>query len=341
MCKTCGRVHAAPTGKKCPYREQDLAQANAEPATEQNDDSQTNLMLQIKAQLDNIASEVQILKEKDELRESSASEQGAVGGQCEQDNIGRGQEATTENEYLTPGSIRSDVRAMQRAAERIAQFRLEDSDEEDNGLFSLSRRNGKKSGAVMLASDIVKKRIDWPHMYVNRLTSGNRAPVPFKELRMEEFVYGFLTMLKAPKCPWDKEVMLEILRMMMEDSMDYAWESARSFFELFSIDVEQGTKSWANDKQIMDMRMLHSRTIFPDKKEVKEGKKATNDKTAPPNTRYCALYQIKNCGNGRDHPPFVHACAYCGRITGTLYRHPESDCFRKAADQAKNGQPRE
>ena len=121
-----------------------------------------------------------------------------------------------ESEQITPETLRSDVRAMERAARRIARFNDDDSDDSEEATTSRRRSSGKKSGSLLVAAAKVKKAIDWPHMHVSRLVAGERVGVVYKELRIEEFVYGFLEMLDAPKAKWDRKVMMGILKMLMQ-----------------------------------------------------------------------------------------------------------------------------
>ena len=128
--------------------------------------------------------------------------------------------------------------------------------------------------------------------------------------------------------------------MMMQDSLDFAWENA--FYELVGLDVEKGVRKWTDKEAIRDMRMIHSRTNMNDKtKETPAVKKNSGGRATSAPVKCCALYQRRTCEHGRDHPPFSHGCMYCHRLTRMLYRHPESDCYRKASDESKNGVKRE
>ena len=248
----------------------------------------------------------------------------------------------SEGREMSPSALRDDARAMRRAAERIAQFHIDDDDEDNPLAHATSKKAGKKSGSTMLAADVVKKAIDWPHLYVTRLAGESRDPVPYSDLRTDEFVYGYLMMLKNEACKWDKDRMLEILEMLMQDSMDYAWGNARTFYQQLGLDVEKGVRQWSDREGVRDLRFLHSRTGNPTKKEPpRDAKKPNNAKAASNNTKCCALYQLKTCEHNRDHAPFAHACAYCSRVTGVHYKHPEADCFRKSLNEAKNGPKRE
>ena len=63
----------------------------------------------------------------------------------------------------------------------------------------------------MVASDAIQRVIDWPHMHVCRRVMGRRKNMTFNELKVEEFVYGFLIMLKNTRNKMDREVMMPLL----------------------------------------------------------------------------------------------------------------------------------
>ena len=348
LCKTCGVVHAPPTGKKCRWQEPEPAEEDSDNASgseigaeggESSDLMQ--LMLQMKQQMDSRDQRMQQQMESIEQRmqrvetggdsESVGEHQRQPQADSEEPSI----EQNTSMDVITPATLRSDVRAMQRAAQRIAQLGTDDLDDDDYA-YGNRRNNGKKSGSLMSAANNIKTRIDWPQMYVSRISAGTRVAINYKELKVEEFVLGYLTMLDAHKEQWDKELMLDILKMLLQDTVDFAWENALNFYQMIGLDVEAGVRKWEDIEVIRQLRLVHSRTVYPEKKENKEAKKPGNQKTTTQNLRCCALYQRRACEQNRDHPPFSHACSYCAKSTGMAYRHPEEDCFRKTLDDSKN-----
>ena len=74
----------------------------------------------------------------------------------------------------------------------------EDMDDDDMYRWPRQRDRGRKSGSTLVASDLVRDRIDWPHMHVKRVIGGRRKNVEYTDLRIEEFVHGFLVMLASP-----------------------------------------------------------------------------------------------------------------------------------------------
>ena len=352
-CKTCGIVHAPPTGKKCRWQntEHEEEVDDGEEVTEMGaeggeTDPMMHLMLQMKQQMDgmeqNMRQQMDGIEERMRRVETGGDNEsvGARSAREGAENNGISDEQVGALDVITPATLRSDVRAMQRAAQRIAQIDTDDLDDDDIG-YGNRRNNGKKSGCLLTAADNVKTRIDWPHMYVNRVSAGSRAAVTYKELRVEEFVLGFLMMLDAKKDKWDKEVMLEILKMFLQDTVDFAWENALNFYRMIALDVEAGVRRWDDMEAISRLRLVHARTVYPEKKENKDVKKANGQKATAQNLRCCALYQRRACEHNRDHMPFSHACSYCAKATGMAYRHPEEDCFRKTLDESKNSKKRE
>ena len=254
--------------------------------------------------------------------------------------VGRG-EAASEQDEVSPGSLRKDISLMAEAASRIAQLQMDDYVEQDDGTGRTIRRvNGKKSGSVMMSSDVVEQAIDWPHLHVRRMVAGRSKSIAYADLKVEEFVAGFLRMIAAPKCKWDYRCMIDILCMIMVDAINFSWPNALGFYETLGIAVEKQELVWADKEAVRDQRLIYPRTATAEKKEVKEGA-GQAPKNRPALSRCCAPFQNNACQQNRDHPPFMHACAYCFKTVAGVFRHPESSCGRKMSDEAKNGQRRE
>ena len=240
--------------------------------------------------------------------------------------------ATSSNE-ITPKTLRRNMQLMAQAAERINEIAGEDSDAEDFPNLPHNRQRGKKSGSVMTATDVIEKRIDWPHFYIKRRVAGKSKGVIHEEMRLEEFVYGFLLMLKSPRSKFNKDIMLDILTMVLKDTIDYDWPNARSFYETLGLDVEQKQLAWEETEVIERKHLTYARTNVAEKRGQL--------RMAPAGMRCCAPYQRKECENNRDHVPFTHECSYCFRTCAALCRHPEQDCNSKITDDAKNSKKRE
>ena len=343
-CKKCGQAHLPPTGKRCqmdvPPIAQDMQELPTGPVPEPAAAPAT-ANDQVLAVLLSIQQRLEVLENRPNPTESTEQTHSpTVDSSSTVTQTNSGASANSDGPVATPDSLRRDMRLMTEAAERIAQLRMADPEDEAEFDLPAARAQGRKSGSQMVASGVVKKRIDWPHLYVQRMTAGKGFDVTFADLRLEEFVYGFLMMLKAPNNKWNKDDMLEILCWMMQDTMEFTWSNARGFYLLVGLAVEKGTLTWDNMDVIRDKRMTYARAVFPEKKEQKEAKQPTT-KTPNAPIRCCAPYQTHSCEHQRDHHPFAHACAYCHRTINTVFRHPESDCQRKITDQAKNDKKRE
>ena len=333
-CKACGEQHAPPTGKQCNRGAQDDSQDRVMP-----------LLLSIQAKVADIEQRV---NNPDSPRSatSTASEE-----RTPEQAISPLSPPVMETvevphddiENASPETLRRDRALMQQASRRLARLRLEDWEDEDDTRLQGIRLAGKKSGAVMTAADVVMKRIDWPHFYIKRVSNNTRKGITFKELKVEEFVFGFLCMIEAPHANYDFRYMIRVLRNIMQDTIDFSWENARGFYQMVGADVGQGAMKWSDSEVVKEMRMTYARTVFPPNSDSKEAKETTRPalQSAPAGMKCCVAYQKKECDNPRDHQPFTHACAYCHRVKAAICRHPENDCYRKTNDLAKNARPRE
>ena len=351
-CRSCGVVHDPPTGKHCANaaredregRNRDNAgrrQASPEhsPARDEGQGEQGQvlaLLLDLQAKMSEMGREVAANTAQREatvdapaVSETASSTDGAEGGQA------------VEVGQASPETIRGDRELMRAATHRLATLRQDEWEDEDGPSELIGvRLAGKRSGAVMTASDVVVRRIDWPHFYIQRLSGTSRKGIRFNELNIDEFVYGFVCMLNAPQCQLDRDRMIRLLGEVMQDSVDFSWENARNFYEMASLAVEKGRLNWADEAVVNQMRMTYSRTNVQQKREQREAAPAPAQRqplqAAPAGMKCCATYQRRECENSRDHHPFTHACAYCFKAKTALCRHPEQDCYRKVTD-AKNG----
>ena len=297
-CRKCGQQHGPPTGKQC-TNDRDLG-------TDNPVQDLLPVLMEIESKMgsmeENMANRMGSMEERMvnmEGMDRAESEQGEQEQDSEESDDGEtvdDEEGATGGADITPKTLRKDIRAMRKAARRLAKFQDSDSEDEDETVLHTTKRKGKKTGSVLKAADEVKRQIDWPHMYVQRATAGKRESVDYKELRLEEFVFGFVEMLKAQRCKWDKDVMLDMLGMMMQDSMDFAWENARSFYEIVGLDEEKGVRKWTDKEEIRDTRMIHSRTNMNDKtKETPVVKKNSGGRATFAPVKCCALYQRRAC----------------------------------------------
>ena len=334
-CRQCKEVHEPPTGKQCNRGRAEI-DVPGDNTQQQILRTLADLQRQMTEMRDDIANGASAEVVEDSPDDISVAGEEPVAGAC-------APAVRSGGESATPDSLRQNIQLMAQAANRIAQLGIDDQDDEELVQITRARKQGKKSGSLMVPTDVVKNTIDWPHMHVRRMANGVRKTVTFKELKVEEFVAGYLTMLASPQCTMDKEVMIDILRMVMTDAVDFSWGNARGFYEILGHAVEEGTLNWVDTHTVREYRMHYSRAVFPEVKEQKEQKEGARPqpKQAPSGMKCCAAFQTQQCEQSRDHIPFTHACAYCFRTCSLMCRHPEKDCIRKSADESKNGKKRE
>ena len=88
----------------------------------------------------------------------------------------------------------------------------------------------------------------------------------------------------------------------MEDSVDFGWDRARSFYGMVGLGVEHKSFDWANKQELLKLRLTHSRTIFP-----AEYTKQDKPVEKPP-VKTCASYQIGTCDQLADHLRLLLSC---------------------------------
>ena len=256
---------------------------------------------------------------------------------AQQQPIPRLVQAQAVQAQATPATLRNDSDLMSRVARRLFELgedQGDDSDQDRTGLSLLGRR-GKKSGQARTVEDVVITEIDWPHLNVYR--GPERRPVRFNELTVSEFIYGFLQMISIPRNHFNQDIMLNILKLMMEDTLNYPWESVRNFYRVLASSVEMNRIQWDDQVGIANLRYQFSHRLPSANRAMPNTSVRNTPRVAPPNTKTCHAYQRGECREAADHAGLAHACGYCFRTKGFLCAHPEKDCRRKMAD-SKNGQ---
>lgn len=77
-----------------------------------------------------------------------------------------------------------------------------------------------------------KRTIDWPHEFCS-----GAPTLDFEKLELADFVAGFLAMIK-PYEATRKEVMLQLLELLMLKASSYTWKSVRGFYAHIAKQVE-------------------------------------------------------------------------------------------------------
>jgi len=91
-----------------------------------------------------------------------------------------------------------------------------------------------------------KRTIDWPHEFCS-----GAPTLDFEKLELADFVAGFLAMIKPYEAP-RKEVMLQLLELLMLKASSYTWKSVRGFYAHIAKQVELCRLESNDESQIRD-----------------------------------------------------------------------------------------
>ena len=326
-CSACSRSHERPTGKHCQWVE---AQQPATPSTnEPQQENNSDLAAAMATLTATIAEMGKRLADRDERPETNHTVE-----------VESEQEESDEEPVDSPSSQqpRDDIPSLQELRRnyvvgREVNRRLEELENEQelagaNGLSS-QRVRGKRSGAARTVRDTIINDIDWPHFHI--YSPPGEEPMTFQHLLVQEFVYGFQHMVDQPDSHLDRQVMWDMLKYMMEDTIEYPWHNVWNFYWIVGSHVENDRLRWSDDRLIQRLRVKHAQKHDPLPVKQTAKKPTETDKL-----RYCAQYQKGGCPEKGDHAGQKHMCAFCYRIKGTPYPHPECECRRKSGEQPKN-----
>ena len=136
-------------------------------------------------------------------------------------------------------------------------------------------------------------------------------------------------MLDNPNADFDRPRMLEIFQDVMEDTINFGWDRARSFYDMVGLDVEHKKLDWNDRQELLKMRLTHVRSGFA-------SNQVRNQKS--PNAAIIKTYapfQTGACDNTGDHGAFKHLCDYCLRVRNMSFPHPEGECKTKSTTSQK------
>ena len=321
-CKTCGISHEKPTGKGCTRK------SNAADMADSNDDKEKSEMLLL---LQELNKKMQRFEGRLTQLEGEETEKRATEEPAGREPVQQAESQMTEPPLATPDTVRADPDIMAEVDEKLASWGLLDEDQAEPTATAQTwtwSRQPKKSGAVSKGTDIIKKYIDWPHFHIKK--GPNKTSPEIKDITSEEFTLGFLRMLEDPESKFDSKRMLVILRDIMEDTVDFGWASARSFYAELGLQVEKRQLSWSDEQKIMALRFTHYRTVTPN--SLAGQQKNNNTQRG----RACAAFQKGSCDQVGDHGPFKHICEYCLRTRNMTFPHPETECRTKRHAGSKN-----
>ena len=237
----------------------------------------------------------------------------------------------TDGNGVNVNSLRMNADIINRASARLAELGVTESMvNESVGNVHVADNKGRKSGAVSKATDRIVKSTDWPHYHI--VGGIDMTPSSYEELSLGEFVLGFIRMLQDVDSVYDKDLMLEVLRDILEDSVDFSWQNAKAFFRSTALQVEQGKLKWSDYEVIQKRRFIQCRVNKSTNNAMVVPKKST--KQLSQGSSCCAAFQTGVCDKRFDHAPFVHACSYCWANKGILVKHREIDCHTLANKEA-------
>lgn len=147
-------------------------------------------------------------------------------------------------------------------------------------------------------------------------------------------MFGYLQDALDTPAGRKREAMLRHLCDLMGDSPEYSWASARNSHGVFLQKMETGKLSWKRPEQLATTRVKYSR-LQPVIGSAKTGTNSTSSTKGP---LFCIPFQDGRCKHSdREHDSsrgrVHHICTFCCK-QGSVYKHPEADCRRKAASTA-------
>ena len=228
--------------------------------------------------------------------------------------------------------LRNDNNINSQVARRLAQLDF-DSEFVDNNFETHSRRRGKKSGQSRTVEDTVIREIDWPHFYVYR--GNERRPTHYSDLTVSEFVLGFLSMIDNPRNGFNKDLMLSLLKDLMNDISQYGWNQIRNYYKILASGIEMARYDWTDTSQIASIRAqyAHRQVQQPLRQNSRSGVMgyyaANSAALQNGSAKICILFQKGECRFQANHEEWMHVCAHCFNVDGLVFNHAEKDCRRK------------
>ena len=163
------------------------------------------------------------------------------------DNNGRSPEVRGEAAIPSAREICRDYEVGHEVNCRLAGLGLDD-DYGDTSKSVTQTTRGKKSGAARMVQDTVVNDIDWPHFHI--YTSPGAEAMTFEGLSVQEFTFGFMHMIDQPEACFDRQIMWDILKNMIEDATEYPWTNVWNFFWVVGSHVENNRLAWTDTVQI-------------------------------------------------------------------------------------------
>ena len=224
---------------------------------------------------------------------------------------------------------------------------LEDSQglESDNPLSMLGKwatANSKKSGRVAKVSDIVRKRLEWPHLH---LDFGAQAET-FDQIDLNQLVMGELSILGLNISEIEKKGRLELLRAVVHYARLYQWEAVRDFYGNILEGIEKGKRQWGTRESYRAYESDLFRFQLKEDPYQKQSLKGAGGRYKPTgvdvNSRpvtcryFCLHFQTNACSLGHKHEGYLgekgtskvtleHFCRKCYNRNNKYLEHAECD----------------
>ena len=165
-----------------------------------------------------------------------------------------------------------------------------------------------------------KREVPWPQNSI--LSGSNKARTSYDSLSMSQWVSGFSTIIREESNIETKNLMLEYLADLMEDSHDFGWQSAKGAHAVLLCKMEENKVNWDETAKIDRIRRVHAQKIHSDTRK----KSVSKEKPIP-----CRFYQKGTCGQSQDHEnngqKYLHVCSSCFSA-GKSHAHPQKECKR-------------
>ena len=229
----------------------------------------------------------------------------------------------------------SDARVAALVQEQLQRLGMECSsdseDERDGTTIQHSKCRKLKSGRGRTTKDFVVKEVAWPHLGVYK--GPERQAAEYDTLTVPEFVAGYVGTIVNSDHTLQEETSARLhhLRELMLDAAAYPWPNIRNYHAIVLTEMEHDRLSWSNRSTIQDLRAQYARV---NELNTPDQATRTNHRSSLGRSKPCYNYQRGQCKHTGDHhttrgDTVIHACAWCLRVRGKTYVHPEKDCRTK------------
>jgi hypothetical protein len=259
----------------------------------------------------------------------------------------------TYSDPVSMGAMRSDPALQYGATVRLQEL-------ENSVLGNFSSQNNKKTCGLLRAGGEASRHVyqEWPHDYV--MVGPDKNRIYYKELNIEQFGYGYLSIMERQNNIIIKDNMITHLKNLFLDSMTVGFRRAKGAHAEVLTAMESGSFNWGDAQAIDETRKTHTqRPLTADELRDRHyeynhndavqsnGVRGSDDRDRRSKQRHnsgknhkrinykiCRHYNDGKCSYDSDHQQggvvWRHACQEC-----KLNNHRKSEC-RRASDNQKN-----